>query len=499
MLMSWMKRAEAVTGQAEEFDPVKWEDLMEFQDKLLREEKQAEAVDTEETLKQIQQLENADLSGLTQEEKDELRNQVKKLKRSIFQLPEIPRPRFRLTGSSGIKYQSNVTGAAPRAGEKGDTIIDVQLSAFTFNLNHAFHPELDLSGKKTDLRFSTNGGAIFSFAPTNGFTQTWSLKFPKKEERDFWEFKAPFSASIPTFVKVNYRRKYFKKITHSAQITVTRTDRKGSVERDDDREQLDYQHSTSFNYAFSPKLSINLDNNFTKKNFTQEAFDQDSGWQFSIKPAFFYNFSPKTRMSLAYGRSMNRGRTDADNTDSRDLSIGYFGKLSKKSSASIEIAYTKQGPTDGSEDAKTYTVGAGYVWQATPKTQLSMQLRRQLQNTTSDLVSGDVDGSAVTTREDSYVINDNASISINSRLRDNIRWNATISMDHTQNKVNKEQGQDEDVETRQFNFPFKFEVQFLITRWLTLSLNYDFRYRHGSEKGDLLRDHIWAARINVSY
>lgn len=439
----------AVVGQAETYDPFKQEDLNEFHNNLTREES-ARQLSTLQMQKNFQQTSGQKTEGVDQ--------QLADLQRDLLTLPKRRRISFEAQGTH--TYDSNVIRAVPRQ-EKDDSLFDTQ-GAVLF----------DLSGKKTDLRFEVNGG------------KHWSVEFP---EGDSWTAGE----------RIRYRRRYFKKLQQSFQSAISRHSSK-TIEINAPKVRWDSAQNTSYNYPITKKISLNTEFSSNMKTFTQEAFDQDSSWEATASPALFYNFTPKTRFSLGYRLGTNHIRTKSGDSNAHEIHFGYFGKISRKSSASVDISYSHQTPkSTDTATVNTYTVGLGYIWQWTGKTQITVQAIRALQNSTSDLVSGSLDGEdgapIATVKNDSRVTNESISASLNSRLSSRLTATSTINFTHSHTSVLK--GGSKDSETTQYSFPITLGAIYYLRRWATVSLGYTFTYRTGYEKSDRYRDHLLISGI----
>ncbi len=457
-LSCYSKMAEAVVGQAERFDEFKEEELKEFQDNLTREEASEQTGQGGKDLTAVLSRKRSEAKKAKGEEKDALMAEIEALKKTLLQLP--PRDRFKIEMSGQQKYESNVA-RKHHPFEKDDNIFDTKTTGL-----------VDLSGRKTDMRFES------------GFGRQWNITF---SEKDTYQVDG----------RLRFRRNYFKKLTNSSQMNLSRNSSK-TVEINDPKIRWDNAQSSAWNYAFSQKMSINNEGTFTKRYFPQEAFDQDSSWESAVAPSAFWNFTPKSRISAGYSAATNRIRSKAGNTNARNIRIGYFGKVTKKSSASVDLALNHQTPkSKESAKSNTYTAGLGFIWQMTPKTQLTTQYIRSVQNTTSDLLSGEVNGSGTTSKQDSHFYNDSISFSLNSRLASKLTAVLTFNMSTVRTRVEKDGNKEN--ETLQMSFPATFSANYVLARWARLSTSYTFGYRTGNEKPDKNRAHTLITSMNVSY
>lgn len=449
-------KALAVVGRAEEFDPFEMQNVMDFQKKMTMEETDSQFGSARDVMNRISELENQQKQATGKEQVEAYNLEIEELKRQILNVPKPDRFTFELL--SDAQYLSNSNGARPTE-EKDDTVFDVGPTFLT-----------DLSGKKTDLRFELNGG------------KQWNVEFP---EKDFWKAEE----------RLRYRRNYFKKITVAANSRIARTSNK-TVEIDDNKIRWDSTQNNTLNYAFSKKLSLNMDTTLSKRLFMQEAFDQDSGWEATFAPSAFWNIRPKSRLSLGYSFGVSRNWTKSSDANSQNINLGYFGQVTRKSSASLNVAYSRQNSYKTNEISRTYTVGVGYIWQATAKSQLTAQVIRSLQNTTSDLVSGTAEDGVVT-RKDSYFTNDSISVSLNTRLTRKINIGLTQNISWTRTKTTGDE--DADARTQQQSFPTTATLTYLIARWITFNLNYSFNVRTGDEKGDNQKAHTTIGTLRMIF
>jgi len=389
-----------------------------------------------------------------------LEDEIEILKAQLLILPK--RDRLGLELSGDAKYDSNISRRIPRQ-EKGDSVLDARSSTL-----------IDLSGKKTDFRFEF------------GWRKQWNIVF---SEKDSWQVEE----------RLRYRRKYFKKISHSSNSRISRHNSKTN-EIDENKIRWDFINQMAMNYPFSRKLSLNLDTQSTKRLFRQEAFDQDSGWQATFAPSAFWTITPKSRVQAGYTFGASRTRVKSGDSNSHDIRLGYFGKVSGKSSISLDFAYQHQTPRSrDTAEVNSVTTGLGYIWQMTPKTQMTSQYTREFRNSTSDLVSGSVDGPNVTTKVDTHFVSDNISFSINSRLLKKLTAILTVSGLHTRTKTFNERNVEGDTETRQFSFPIDISLNYAIRRTIIWSMKYAFAFRTGNEKSDTSRAHTWRTSLRLIF
>jgi len=444
----------AVVTSPEKLDEFTKEDLETFHEALMKEERGQQAEDDVEAQKNIEAKKQA-LADVEGDKKDAMKKELEELQKELLNLPKRDRVHFGLDGD--YTFDSNQARALP-GHQKSDS---------TFNANA--NVEFDLSGRKTDLRFEVAGG------------HSWSIFFP---EKDYWSMEE----------RLRYRRKYFKKITQSANSRISRNNEK-TIEIDDNKIRWDSNQQTSLNWLLTRKLSFNGDFGLTHRVFTQEAFDQDSSWQYTFSPSAFWAVTPKSRLNLGYSFGSNHPRSKSGKTDSHEVHTGYFGQVTRKSSASVDIAYSRQVPksSDGST-VNTVTAGLGYIYQMTPKTQGTLQYVRSFQNSTSEVVQGTDD---TTVKNGSYVIVDNLSFSLNSRLTQKLTASLSAGATHTGTKNFEDDKKTSD--SGQFSFPFTIAANYLINRWARLRVSYTFSVAVGDEKEDYYRDHMLSTGLNLRF
>jgi hypothetical protein len=185
-----------VVGQAERYDPFEAERIEEFQQNLVREESKnpLPAADTLDDLEQQLKLISNDPAAVGSDYELELQ----KMRQEMLKIPD--RDRFRWGVENQYAYDSNIKRNTLRQ-EKGESLIDAQ--GFT---------EFDMGGKKTDLRFEVRAG------------RQWNIKY---SENDFWDLEE----------RIRYRRKYFKKLTHSVQSRLARHSEK-TIEIDEKKNPI---------------------------------------------------------------------------------------------------------------------------------------------------------------------------------------------------------------------------------------------------------------------
>jgi hypothetical protein len=447
----------AAYGRAERYDEFKEADLQEYHDRLLSTESLVESVSDPKQLAALQAKE-ASLKQLSGEDREDVEAQIEDLKQQLLQLPK--RDRFAVQLSGGYVYDSNSNRDIPEQ-ENDD-------SNFATDATLLF----DLSGKKTDLRFEVAGG------------KQWSYEYP---EKDSWVVEE----------RLRVRRKYFKKISHAGHSKISRHNSK-SIEINGEKIRWDSQQNQSFNYTMTRKLSINSEFASSQRYFAHETFDQDSSWDAMAAPSIFWSVTPKSRFAMGYQIATTKIRTKVGNANAHEIHMGYFGKVTRKSSMSLDVAFSHQQPKSlETATSNTVTTGIGYVLQMTAKTQGVLQLIRALQNTTSDSAGFNTDGVEQASKTDAHYANTSLSLSVNSRLTRKLTTVINFSASYFQSKVSKTG--DEDTEAEQLSFPVGVSINYVLSRWVKLVAGYTFAYRMGNEKFDHFKAHIFNTAMNVTF
>ncbi len=451
----------AVVGQAEKFDEFEAKKLEEFQSNLTHEEQQKQQLKTDELSEQLKAM-SKDAKNAKAEEKQILNDEIENLKKQLLTLPKRDHIKMEFDGQQS--YDTNINRSILFE-EKNDSVFDVQSTAL-----------FDLSGKKTDLRFDVSG------------SKQWNIEYP---EKDTWGGGET----------LRFRRKYFRKITKALQSRIERQNSK-TIEINSEKVRWGSTQTDVTNFSFSKKFSINSDTSLSHTYFPQEAFDQDSSWESSSAPSIFWQPSPKSRISAGYKIGQNRSRPKVGNAVAHEIHIGYFGKVTRKSSASIDLSAGYQSPREQSTAVvKTLNVGLGYIWQMTPKSQFTLQLVRGVQNSTSNAV-GTTDAAATgdtpVVKTDSYSTNTSATISLNTklnaRLKATLNWNVSLSSSHTSTE-----GADPTDDGLQWGYPVSFTLTYFVKRWITFTSGYAYAYRLGNERTDWSRAHTWKNQVHLSF
>ena len=456
------RRAEAVVGQAERFSPFEQKDLDEFHQNIVNEEQSSQFRESDELRAQLKSNQKA-LKTAGKEDKAEMSKEVELLKQQLLSLPK--RKLFHAEVLGQYQVTSNANGVNISGDRDSDSIFYAEPVGV-----------VDLSGRNTTLNWELGGG------------KQWNIHFPNK---DFWQVHET----------LRYRRKYFKKIFHSANSTIGRQNAK-TVEVENNRVRWDSAQGTAFNYAFSPNLSLNSSFNLVHRYFPQEAFDQDSSWQSVASPSLFWNATPKSRISAGYNLGTSRIRTKTGNTISHEVHGGYFGRITRKSSASLDLAFSHQVPksTDTGE-VNTMTTGIGYIWQMTPKTQLTTQLIRAVQFTTSSVPgdSSSPEDDAVPQKTDSHFTNNSITFTASSRLNQKLLASVSSGFFYLATHTAKETAASEDSETSQIGIPVGISVTYFVRRWLNLTMRYNYNFKSGDEITDKIRTHVLETIVRLIF
>ena len=385
-------------------------------------------------------------------ENEEAKQELRDLKK-LLELPKRDRVRVEVEGQ--YQFDTNVLRKVPRR-EKDDSLFDTKPTVL-----------FDLSRRKMDLRFEVNG------------SKHWSVEFPEGQS---WSLEE----------RLRYRRKYLKKISHTIQSRISRNST-FSTQTHKAKVQWNSAQMTAINYPFSPKLSLNVEGTANNHYLTQEVFDQDTSEDFKLSPSGFWNLTPKTRVSFGYGFGGSRVHTKTGNANTHDVRVGYFGKITTKSSASLDLSYTRTTPkSNGTAFSNGLTAGLGYIWQMTGKTQLTAQVTESLQNSTSK-----VDDAVTPTKSVTYTTNENYALSLNSRLNKKLSSVLNWSMARSFTTTLKNKGREG--QTIQWTFPASLTLTYIINRWMTVIAGYTFTYKTGYEKPDRSRDHLWQFSTRLAF
>jgi len=437
----------AAVGQAERYDEVQEANLAEFQEKLIREEQSAQM---DHAVQALEALEGAQAGD------EQYQAEMETLKKELLKIPD--RDRFEIGLDGQYTYESNIERNV-FGEEKGDSVFD-----------NKGYMQFDLGGRKTDIRFELRGA------------HQANIRHPKS---NYWNVEE----------RIRYRRKYFRKITHSVHSRISRHTSR-TIEIDKKKIRWDSHQNMNFNWAFSRKLSMNMELTAIKRLFTTEPFDNDSMWEVGAAPSAFWNITPKSRLSVGYSVKANRIRSKTGDANSHEIHMQYFGQVTRKSSISFDLAASHQSPRSlDTPVVNTYTIGKGFMWQMTPKTQMTLQAIRQLQNSTSNDVAGGLDNEV--SKGDVHYTHDSFSVSFNSLL--NPKLTAILNMSVSYQRTKMARYLDSDPETRQLSFPLSLTLNYMVKRYMQLRLRYAFAYRMGDEKTDRYRDHAILTGFNFRY
>ncbi len=450
----------AVVGQAEQYDLFEQEKLSEFQNDLVNQDQKKQLEKADELRAQLKER-SADLSKAEGDEMEELADNIDAMKKELLTLPKRDRIKFEMEGS--YTFDSNANRAPLNHEDNDSTLTSTGRVLF------------DLSGRKTDLRWEVGAGKL------------WSIEYPEKDTFQAEEV-------------LRYRRRYFKKIAQSTQSRIVRQSTK-TVEINSEKIRYDATNSTAFNYTLTPRFSVNSDFGLTQRIFRQEAFDQDSSWEVTAAPSLFWNVTPKSRVSLGYKIGQNRIRTKTGNAVAHEIHAGYFGRITKKSSASLDLAFSHQSPRSADTAVvNTVTAGVGYIWQMTPKTQLLVQYINSIQNTTSkavDTLDAAATDETTVTKTQTRFMNNSLSFSLNARL--NRKLTAVLSFNPYYFTTHTSASEDTDSDSKQLGFPTSLNLTYNVKRWLVLTTGYTFLYRTGDEYADKSRAHTWKSSARLSF
>ena len=434
-----------MVGQAEQYDFFEQDKLNDFHSNLVDEEGKRRLQTADQMREQLRQR-SLELTNAEGEEKEIASDEIENIKKQLLSLPKRDRLKFEFEGRQS--FDTNINRQT-FGYEKNESIFDAGGNML-----------IDLSGRKTDLRLET------------GVAKNWNIEFPEKDTIEGQEV-------------LRYRRRYFRKLSQTTQSRLARHNSK-TVEIDSEKVRYDSAQNTSFNYAFSQKLSLNSDISLGHRIFPQEAFDQDSSKEASFAPSGFWNFTPKSRASFGYRLAGNRIETKTVEANSHELHTGYFGRITRKSSASLDLAFAHQIPKSrDTATVNTFTAGIGYIWQMTPKTQVLAQYINSMQNSTSNAASGTDAGAqadAVTTKTDSRFHNNSLSLSLNSRLTRKLNATMTISPNYLTTSTSS--GEEQESDGKQYGSSISLVLNYTVKRWAVLTTGYSFTYRWGDERND---------------
>ncbi len=388
---------------------------------------------------------------------EDVRKEVETLQKELLLTPK--RRRIRLGGDFDMTYDTNADREALGADrEEGDSF---------FHLNPIV--QFDLSGKRTDLRTELHAG------------HTYSVKRPEID-----------TSNIEGTVR--FGRK-FNRLTFSLNDRLNR-DAIRVQGMDDKRIRWDTSHRSSLNYELGKKFSFNLENDYSRQDFPHENFDQDSTYTFRLDPNFFYQVTPKTRLSAGYRWGFSRIRQKTTDNATHEFRVGYFGKLTPKSSISGDIGVNIQTP-EAAEATRSRQLqwNVGYIWQATPKTSLRVLYSNSIQRSIVDALG--TAGTNELIKTTTHTLSDTLSVSF--RFRMNRKISTQFSFDGSHSKIRTSTDDDPLARTRTFTFPFQVAIDYDLAKWIRLRFTYTFRYQLGNEALDDHRAHTWFVGSNLSF
>lgn len=460
--MSQIPSAFAVVGQVEKFNPFEAQKLEEFHHNLTHEEEKKQLEKSDDVAGQLKKK-TGELKNAKGEAKQMTKEEIEQLKKQLLSLPKRDKVRFTLSGNQA--FDTNANGGA-QGNEDNDSTFDSSGTA-------AF----DFSGRRTDLRFDLEG------------RKSWSIEYP---EKDIWGMQET----------LRFRRKFFKKITTAAQSRIARENSK-TLEIKGEKVRWDSAQSWVSNFTFSKQLSLNTDTTLNHRYFAQEAFDQESSWDTGSAPSAFWQFTPRSRASAGYKIAQSRSHSKVGNTVAHEVHIGYFGQVTRKSSTSVDLSCGRQVPREQSGSiVNTFNTGAGYIWQWTPKTQLTLQITRSQQNSTSNPADNSTAASATAEtaleKTSTYIKSSSASLSLNSRLNSKLRATLTGAFNYTTTHSTGGAA-DTDADHAQDGYQISAALSYFFSRYLSFVSSYTFQARMGDESSDASKGHSWKNGMQLSF
>jgi hypothetical protein len=394
--------------------------------------------------------------SLSDEQKKALEEERQRFGRALLEGPR--KDRLLLGGDFDMTYDSNPL-RLPIHHVEGDTLFRLRPFA-----------QIDLSGKKSDVRLEVS------------------------VTREYHAKRSEDDAGLTLEGRFRFGRKITKRTLLSLNDRLSmRSERIENPPMDDNSLSLENFHRQALNYAFSRKVSLNLESVYTRTDFQHEHFDQDQTISYRLEPSIFYQPTPKTRFSLGTVWGFDRVRTKTSDTNTVEVRFGYFGQLTPKSSVSADIAYGHQDP-EAFEATKTDRIIStmGYVWQATRKTSIRLLYSHNYQTGTSDLP-----GTSAFANTTTYDNSDTLSISLRFRPVRKISTELSFDGNHTRNLTHF--NGTKSAERRLWLFPVQVAMDYQLARWVRLRLAYTYTYQVGDErKVDEFRAHTWFIGSNVN-
>ena len=387
-------------------------------------------------------------------EPQEVQKELESLQKELLAFPK--KRRIRLGGDFDMTFDTNAD-RKPAGGkeEEDDTF---------FHLNPIV--QMDLSGKRTNLQTEVRVG------------HQYSAKRPQID-----------TSNIEGTVR------FGRKIN---RLTISLNDRLNRdairVEgRDNKRIRWDTSHHAALNYDLGRKFSINLENDYTRQDFPQDFFEDNSTYSFSLDPNVFYQITPKTRLSAGYNWTFNRIRQKTSDNTTHGFRVGYFGKITGKSSVSADVGINLQTPDSAdSTTSRQLQSSLGYIWQISPKTSLRLLYSNAIQRAVADSV-----GTDELIQTTTHTVSDTVSFSLRFRLHRKVSSQFSFDGSHSSSRASTDD--DPISRARTFTLPFQIAIDYDLAKWIRLRLTYTFRYQFGNEAADELRAHTWFVGTNLSF
>ncbi|MDP3919939.1 MAG: hypothetical protein Q8R76_03935 [Candidatus Omnitrophota bacterium] len=457
--------AYAVSGNAEQFDPLVAENLREFHEDLAAEEKPEGAHTEAEVMEMIEQRKNQSSEG-DATDKDTIDHQLEELQKELLNVPK--RDRFKMGGDSSFSYTNNYN-RAPHGQVDGDSVVETTVYGL-----------VDFGGRRTELSYELRG------------ERNWHVHHQNDNYNTIEQ-------------RIRYRRQFFRKLRHSIQSRLSRNSQR-TIEVDDDKIRIDSLNRTIMDYEFSRKLSLSTELEFNKRLFTTEPFDQDSTWDVAGAISGVWHLTPKSRISGGYRSVYNTIRTEVGNAVAHEVHLKYFGKVSRKVSSSFDVSLSKQyAKSSVGNNVTTMKLGTGFIWQVTPKMQLSVEAIRELQNSTSNAVASAPGApEEQTNKPDEHFSNESLNLSINSRLRPKLTLITSVLVSHFRNKITNSQRDLSGLtatneKRRNITIPISVGLQYAVTRWWNWSVDYTYTHRTSDEQPDDFKIHEFFTRTSMNF
>lgn len=383
--------------------------------------------------------------------------EIKRLKKELLHFPK--KKRFRFGGDFDMTHDTNPVGLGIHH-EESDT---------SFNLNP--FTEVDLSGVKTDLR----------------------LEFRESNHYNVKRSKDPSNDTLGQEGRIRFGRRIVKKTDLSFNERLSRTSTR--VSGIDDGTKVTWSNSAraGLSYTYNPKLVLNLEVNHSATLTPHEIFDQDRNYVFNFDPNLLFRPTPKTQLSMGYRWSIAHSRTEVSDTTSHIFRMGYSGKITPKSSVSLDFSWTIQDPVSiQAANSKQYSTSVGYIWQVTRKTSVRLSYSNSYQHTLSDAVS---DAQLLKTSVRSF----SNTLGLSTRLRLRRKISTEFSFNGAHGLTRTQKTGSDNAKAQTWTLPFQLAIDYDLARWIRLRFSYTFRYRLGDEpKTDEIREHTWLVSTNVA-